>query len=274
MTSRKPQQQETSAPPKSKRIAEEMMSLDRITHTLDLEPKDDTISVEIKEIQKGFRGLFAKEDLKKGRLIGPFSPISAITSPPLRPGILDTLWPMAIQRDLKTEEMKKTWESLVRELHPRDEGTSLKTKMEKNAFGTGGCRFLYYTVSFVNHSCLPNAFLVADHLLILDDIPRGGEITISYVVEPDPKKRRAWLLNNQGFRCVCSLCSLGENGPTQQESLEILLGSCVMCGQKEHIFRCNGCKAVRYCGKTCQKIDWKNHKRTCEFLRGSRSIPQ
>ena len=38
--------------------------------------------------------------------------------------------------------------------------------------------------------------------------------------------------------------------------------SCGVCG-KEEGKRCAGCGTVAYCGKECQKAQWKDHKRTC-----------
>ncbi|KAF8451736.1 hypothetical protein BDZ91DRAFT_750227 [Kalaharituber pfeilii] len=37
---------------------------------------------------------------------------------------------------------------------------------------------------------------------------------------------------------------------------------CVVCGQPSKHF-CSRCKTTRYCGKECQKRDWKDHKRHC-----------
>lgn len=37
---------------------------------------------------------------------------------------------------------------------------------------------------------------------------------------------------------------------------------CEVCG-KEDAKRCAGCGTVAYCGKECQKVGWKEHKRSC-----------
>ena len=33
---------------------------------------------------------------------------------------------------------------------------------------------------------------------------------------------------------------------------------------KETTKYCSGCKTVYYCGRTCQKQDWKHHKNECQ----------
>lgn len=38
---------------------------------------------------------------------------------------------------------------------------------------------------------------------------------------------------------------------------------CTYCGVKPYKHKCNTCKAVGYCGRTCQSQDWAYHKKTC-----------
>lgn len=40
---------------------------------------------------------------------------------------------------------------------------------------------------------------------------------------------------------------------------------CTTCGKEstDDLDRCSKCKTVYYCGRKCQKIDWKEHKREC-----------
>ena len=45
--------------------------------------------------------------------------------------------------------------------------------------------------------------------------------------------------------------------------------ACVGCGAKTgedggELKRCTGCKKTMYCGKKCQKKDWKEHKLICK----------
>lgn len=37
---------------------------------------------------------------------------------------------------------------------------------------------------------------------------------------------------------------------------------CKTCG-KEGAMRCKGCGTVAYCGKECQSLGWKKHRREC-----------
>jgi len=39
--------------------------------------------------------------------------------------------------------------------------------------------------------------------------------------------------------------------------------ACKVCGKVEGAQRCSRCRAVSYCGKGCQKADWKVHKPAC-----------
>lgn len=45
---------------------------------------------------------------------------------------------------------------------------------------------------------------------------------------------------------------------------------CAYCNQSEEkLFQCTGCRSVKYCGKSCQRSDWTNHKTVCKGKRKS-----
>jgi hypothetical protein len=45
---------------------------------------------------------------------------------------------------------------------------------------------------------------------------------------------------------------------------------CWQCSASESpenkLFSCKQCKCAKYCGKECQKADWKKHKKLCKFI--------
>ncbi len=41
---------------------------------------------------------------------------------------------------------------------------------------------------------------------------------------------------------------------------------CNVCGKLEGAKRCSGCKLIYFCGKPCQKKDWKIHKTFCKLI--------
>ncbi|KAK2055947.1 hypothetical protein LY76DRAFT_519366 [Colletotrichum caudatum] len=50
-------------------------------------------------------------------------------------------------------------------------------------------------------------------------------------------------------------------------------GRCAGCGREEAadggpLKSCTACGVARYCGKECQKEDWKTHKGDCKVLKG------
>ena len=53
--------------------------------------------------------------------------------------------------------------------------------------------------------------------------------------------------------------------------LTVSAGLCVGCEKNEKELKtilkaCTGCKKAKYCGKECQKQDWKRHKGVCKKL--------
>ncbi|XP_018497633.1 ankyrin repeat and MYND domain-containing protein 2 [Galendromus occidentalis] len=44
-------------------------------------------------------------------------------------------------------------------------------------------------------------------------------------------------------------------------------GACNTCWETGAESRCSACKAVTYCNKECQKLDWPSHKRLCAALK-------
>ena len=47
---------------------------------------------------------------------------------------------------------------------------------------------------------------------------------------------------------------------------------CTVCGKKSNTKKCNGCYFVWYCGSTCQREDWKNHKDLCQKTKSQYKI--
>ena len=47
--------------------------------------------------------------------------------------------------------------------------------------------------------------------------------------------------------------------------------TCAACGTWDPPSRCQRCQAARYCNATCQKLHWKQHKRTCTPVGGGKS---
>ena len=49
----------------------------------------------------------------------------------------------------------------------------------------------------------------------------------------------------------------------QNQSITYSSTSCNVCGKSEGLSWCSACRKVRYCSVTCQRFDWKKHKRFC-----------
>jgi hypothetical protein len=74
--------------------------------------------------------------------------------------------------------------------------------------------------SMANHSCDPNSWWTFNgcefQLRAARDIPKGTELTISYIgVTGNYHFRQENLLADWGILCACSLCKRGPQGPTE-----------------------------------------------------------
>lgn len=116
----------------------------------------------------------------------------------------------------------------------------------------------YRDISFVNHDCNANCAFsevrsgAHKRVVALRDISVDEEITINYIgntTNVDGRSRRAFLKQEFNFRCGCNLC---------KHEL------CATCGS-EGLQRCAGCKLVCYCGKSCQKKHWAEHRNECKM---------
>jgi hypothetical protein len=77
---------------------------------------------------------------------------------------------------------------------------------------------------------------------------------LDFFTGPDPDKP------TEPFHGSCSWMWSSE---TEHETC----GKCGFCFPK--LMKCKGCKEVFYCSRTCQREDWKNHKRSCRSVDGS-----
>lgn len=58
-------------------------------------------------------------------------------------------------------------------------------------------------------------------------------------------------------------------GMTEEEFKKVVDGAeecktCDKCGKEAQLHKCGGCGTRYYCGKDCQKADWKEHKGACK----------
>ena len=49
----------------------------------------------------------------------------------------------------------------------------------------------------------------------------------------------------------------------ESEKINYTIKSCKRYGKTDNLKSCGACKKVKYCGTTCQKSDWKEHKKVC-----------
>ncbi|KAH7699132.1 TPR domain protein [Aphelenchoides avenae] len=84
---------------------------------------------------------------------------------------------------------------------------------------------LWIKPSYFNHACLANAYrtFYADVMVVfaIADIPKGAEVTLSYIDATLPYTKRSQLLEGYGFVCQCRLCTLDRADEQQLEREKI-----------------------------------------------------
>jgi hypothetical protein len=53
------------------------------------------------------------------------------------------------------------------------------------------------------------------------------------------------------------------NSTDKKKNVYKIKNKCASCG-KYATLRCQGCKKVYYCSENHQKLEWKNHKKSCK----------
>lgn len=103
------------------------------------------------------------------------------------------------------------------------------------------------------------------------ELKKGYTICIRYA-----EKHFFWDMTC-GFRVEClpyvkiikctleTLCMISTLDPTNRPKL------CWTCGAQQSkyglkLLSCQRCKLAKYCGRDCQKSDWKYHKKLCEYI--------
>lgn len=159
-------------------------------------------------------------------------------------------------------------------------------KVDINRYGDGINYQLYKSISFFNHSCVPNCLVLSDpetgaeiYVVATRIINPGEELTICYnpkYICDNTSHRRNYILSSKYFNCECLACHFQKEFPTlndykNQLSIFKKIESyryCYYCGRDDvNLLGCSTCHIVMYCSKDCQKIHWKqNHKIYCKLL--------
>lgn len=167
-------------------------------------PKEIFQYIEKRLNQHNQYGLFATSNWQKGQTIGHFESISTVF----------TLGTDTCAHDQWAETIEKLMKSdaCLKDLFPRGDNATTMEKLHYNSVGSFKLRSLYWTPSFINHSCKPNSVLLQNlndgscEIQALCHIKAGEELTITYVMLNDKKQRKEHLKERYGFDCACGFC--------------------------------------------------------------------
>ncbi|MEW5312041.1 MAG: hypothetical protein WDW38_003703 [Sanguina aurantia] len=64
--------------------------------------------------------------------------------------------------------------------------------------------------SYINHACIGNVtrYFIGDFMFVraVEDLPRGKQLSYSYIIETEPLEERRDALRPHGFQCACEMC--------------------------------------------------------------------
>jgi len=119
--------------------------------------------------------------------------------------------------------------------------------------------FVPAAFALLNHSCSPNAMLQwsasQGHVILscLEPIAVGEEIFVSYVCEQDHVlSRRYYLLQQQGFRCLCKRCQSNFCGVVEAPVNGWRCESCSAC-LPDDLFQCSSCSSSVTLAMRCRR---------------------
>ncbi len=95
---------------------------------------------------------------------------------------------------------------------------------------------------------------------------RGYEATVKVLLEHGVK-----LLKQDGKLCNAFSQSNDSSAAIRDMLEKALETRCSVCSSSK-TKPCGGCKKTFYCGQTCQKADWKNHKNTCLSIQNNKYV--
>lgn len=80
----------------------------------------------------------------------------------------------------------------------------------------------------------------------------------------DIPRREQHIIGRGGV--VNGTATLASAFPDDDDDVEVTIVRtmrCTTCAREVPLSVCSGCLSVGYCGRACQKLDWKTHKREC-----------
>ena len=277
---------------------------------------------ELIDLRKGPDGqfsIYAKKDIIRSQCVLEEKALSVFEGP------TSELWVYGIILKLKQAEEDESVEMIgaMELLHPRGKRPLLETegipivkgrnlisdwveKINANCFecDTNGerrkndqypRRFLFRTISTINHSCYPNVITLTHHdparVIARRDIKAGEQLynSYEYTLFDDTKARTSLLMEKYAFDCACPCCiPQTPGGPrppfpthmateeasfleskTRVQSLLPFQLACYMCGDRsKRLQRCTRCLVAVYCQKKCQIEHWKmSHRKVCVLFK-------
>ncbi|SPQ18409.1 11710e0e-142a-46de-943a-1574ed97504a [Thermothielavioides terrestris] len=165
------------------------------------------------------RGLIANRTIRRGEIIMQRLPVLLIQMTPhvnLDPELREQLYQAAVDRLPEP----------TRARFMRQMGATVYDKVEKNSFRMFVDDSLHLgmfpDVSKFNHDCRPNVHYRINNLthttIAVRDIPRGEELTISYIYPLAPLSTRQTQLRDWDFTCTCAQCTLPATASAQSDA--------------------------------------------------------